>query len=105
MPETTTLNATLEYGKEKLDALRVYLKQNDAELQATLNRAAAEAVDALYKKNVPAAVQSFISLMSGEVKPDKKSKAKKPKTAKTEETEYTENVPAEPVNSDENGGY
>lgn len=105
MPETTMLTATLEYGKEKLDALRVYLKQSDAEFQSTLNKASAEAMDALYKKNVPAAVQSFISLMSGEVKPDKKAKAKKPKTTKAEEAEHPESAPVETVSTDDNGGY
>ncbi|MEG1062011.1 MAG: DUF6103 family protein [Oscillospiraceae bacterium] len=86
MTEITTLNATLEYGKEKLDALHVYLKQSDAEFQATLNIAATEAVDALYKKNVPTTVQAFISLMNGEVKPDKKAKMKKPKPTRQDES-------------------
>ncbi|MEG2083358.1 MAG: hypothetical protein RRY38_02030 [Oscillospiraceae bacterium] len=102
MTEITTLNATLEYGKEKLDALHVYLKQSDAEFQATLNTAAAESLDALYKKNVPTAVQAFISLMCGEVKSDKKVKSKKPKTIKKEDPEYTL---AETINTDDNGGF
>ena len=81
----TTLNATVSYDEKHLDALRMYLKQDDAEFQATLDKAMGDAVDALFKKNVPAPVQAYIALLNGEVKPDKKAKAKKPKAPKQDE--------------------
>lgn len=77
-----TLNATANYNSNRLGALRMYLKQSDGEFQATLDSAMSDAVDALYKKSVPAPVQSYISLLNGETKPEKKAKVKKPKPAR-----------------------
>ena len=88
------LTATVNYDQNKVDALRMYLKQNDSEFQKTLDKAMITVIDALYKKSVPTQVQSFISLMNGDVVASaKKAKPKKQKPLK--EDEQTIELPPE----------
>ena len=46
-----------EYDAEKAEALRFYLGERDSSLQKELS----EAMDILFKKNVPAQVREYIS--------------------------------------------
>lgn len=86
------LTSTAVCSQNRLDALRMYLKQSDTEFQRTLDKAMSEALETLYKKNVPAQVQSFLSLMNGETaQGGKKAKSKKPqKTEKAEDASAAE---------------
>lgn len=85
MIDTTILNAKTEIKIGKLDAFRMYLKVSDEELDRLLNNAFSEAVEKLYAKTVPQAVQLYLATINGEIK-EKKPRAKKskPKLVPTE---------------------
>ena len=59
MKKTTV---TVSYDEEKLEALKMYLKEKSLDLDTELTRT----IDTLYTKNVPTAVKEYL---------DKKSKA------------------------------
>lgn len=54
----TTIN--LSYDEERLNALKLYLKQKDMNLDAELTKS----LDALFNKTVPSGVREFISMKS-----------------------------------------
>lgn len=73
------INLTISYAEEKVKALRWYLEQKSAKLEDEL----VKALDALFSKNVPANVRSYIC------KEDDSSSAvesPKPKKVKTGES-------------------
>lgn len=51
----------LSYDEEKLNALKLYLKQKDINLDAELTKS----LDTLFNKTVPASVREFIGMRSG----------------------------------------
>ncbi len=51
----------LSYDEEKLNALKLYLKQKDMNLDAELIKS----LDTLFNKTVPAGVREFIGMRSG----------------------------------------
>jgi hypothetical protein len=51
-------NITVSYDSEKLNALRLYLKQKDLTLETEL----AKAVDSLYNRVVPQGVREFVEM-------------------------------------------
>lgn len=70
------MNIKIDIDKNKLEALRCYMpaEQNvEEEIVKVINEAAATAVDKLYSKHVPKAVQGFIK-RSAALKSDKKKK-------------------------------
>lgn len=75
--DKTTLTATASIKTNKLDAIQMYLKQTNNTFQQTLDEALNDALDRLYTKTVPPAVQTYLATLNGEVK-DKKPKARKP---------------------------
>lgn len=75
--DKTALTATASIKTNKLDAIQMYLKQTNATFQQTLDEALNDALDRLYTKTVPPAVQTYLATLNGEVK-DKKPKARKP---------------------------
>lgn len=54
----TTIN--LSYDEERLNALKLYLKQKDMNLDAELTKS----LDTLFNKIVPSGVREFISMKS-----------------------------------------
>ena len=52
---------TLSYDEEKLNALKLYLEQKNAQVEDELT----SALDTLYQKNVPSGVREFIDMRSG----------------------------------------
>lgn len=54
----TTIN--LSYDEERLNALKLYLKQKDMNLDAELTKS----LDTLFNKTVPSGVREFISMKS-----------------------------------------
>ena len=53
-------NITVSYDTEKLNALRLYLKQKDQSLEAELNKS----VESLYNRIVPQGVRDFIEMQA-----------------------------------------
>lgn len=51
------VNVTISYDEEKLKALRWYMEQKGISLEDELSKS----VDALFAKNVPASVRSYIT--------------------------------------------
>ena len=51
----------VEYDAERLEALRMYLKDNGT----TVEKEMAQMMDALFRKNVPAQVRTFFEMRSG----------------------------------------
>lgn len=74
---------TISYDSEKLSALKLYLEERGANLEAEL----IGAVDALYEKRVPAGVRSFIALRSGKADPPAPKVKRKPKAEEAEISE------------------
>ena len=54
------VNITVSYESEKLNALRLYLKQKDLSLEAELSKA----VDSLYNRVVPQGVREFVEMQA-----------------------------------------
>ena len=54
------VNITVRYDSEKLNAIRLYLKQKDLTLEAEL----AKAVDSLYNRVVPQGVREFVEMQA-----------------------------------------
>lgn len=52
---------TISYDEEKLNALKMYLGQKNAQVEEEL----AKALDTLYNKSVPAGVREFIDMRAG----------------------------------------
>ncbi|MBQ3194972.1 MAG: hypothetical protein IJB65_00750 [Clostridia bacterium] len=65
---------TVSYDEEKLNALRLYLKQRDSQPESELERA----LEALYNKTVPIGVREFIDMRSGVSQTVSKPKKPKP---------------------------
>lgn len=57
MKKSTITNS---YDEEKLNALKLYLKQKDMKLDAELTKS----LDTLFNKTVPSGVRDFISMKS-----------------------------------------
>lgn len=65
---------TLSYDEEKLNALKLYLEQKNAQVEDELT----SALDTLYQKNVPSGVREFIDMHSGTA-PAPTPKVRRPK--------------------------
>lgn len=52
---------SISFDEEKLNALKIYLAQKDAQVESELEKA----LDTLYAKTVPAGVRAFIDMKSG----------------------------------------
>ena len=81
-------NITVSYDSEKLNALRLYLKQKDLTLETEL----AKAVDSLYNRVVPQGVREFVEMQAASPSIRPVTRAKKSAPA---ESDVTEAVPAE----------
>lgn len=81
-------NITVSYDSEKLNALRLYLKQKDLTLETEL----AKAVDSLYNRVVPQGVREFVEMQAASQSIRSVTRAKKSAPA---ESDVTEAVPAE----------
>lgn len=81
-------NITVSYDSEKLNALRLYLKQKDLTLETEL----AKAVDSLYNRVVPQGVREFVEMQATSPSIRPVTRAKKSAPA---ESGVTEAVPAE----------
>ena len=82
------VNITVSYDSEKLNALRLYLKQKDLTLETEL----AKAVDSLYNRVVPQGVREFVEMQAASPSIRPVTRAKKSAPA---ESDVTEAVPAE----------
>ena len=82
------VNITVRYDSEKLNAIRLYLKQKDLTLEAEL----AKAVDSLYNRVVPQGVREFVEMQAASPSIRPVTRAKKSAPA---ESDVTEAVPAE----------
>lgn len=80
--EYLSLSATAEVRANKLEAIKMYLKQDDAGFQKTLDSAMDEAVERLYTKAVPQSVRDYLAIINGEAK-EKKPKTKKARPPKS----------------------
>ena len=56
-PDNKRSTVQIEYDAEKLEALRFYLGERNATLEAEL----LEAMDAIFRKNVPAQVRGYLN--------------------------------------------
>lgn len=56
MPDNKNSIVQVEYDSEKLEAIRFYLKDKNS----TIKRELTDALDSVYKKNVPAQVREYI---------------------------------------------
>lgn len=65
---------TLSYDEEKLNALKLYLEQKNAQVEDELT----SALDTLYQKNVPSGVREFIDMCAGTA-PAPTPKVRRPK--------------------------
>ena len=81
-------NITVSYDSEKLNALRLYLKQKDLTLETEL----AKAVDSLYNRVGPQGVREFVEMQAASQSIRSVTRAKKSAPA---ESDVTEAVPAE----------
>lgn len=81
-------NIPVSYDSEKLNALRLYLKQKDLTLETEL----AKAVDSLYNRVVPQGVREFVEMQAASPSIRPVTRAKKSAPA---ESDVTEAVPAE----------
>lgn len=70
-------NITISYDDEKLNALKLYLGQKNAQVEDELTRA----LEALYNKTVPAGVRDFIEMRSGENPAPAPKPVRRPKPA------------------------
>lgn len=68
---------TISFDDEKLNALKLYLGQKDAQVEDELTKA----LDTLYGKTVPAGVRDFIEMRSGENLIPKPRPIRRPKPA------------------------
>lgn len=66
---------TISFDDEKLNALKLYLGQKDAQVEDELTKA----LDTLYSKTVPAGVRDFIEMRSGENPAPKPKPPRRPK--------------------------
>lgn len=66
---------TISFDDEKLNALKLYLGQKDAQVEDELTKA----LDTLYSKTVPAGVRDFIEMRSGENPIPKPKPTRRPK--------------------------
>lgn len=66
---------TISYDDEKLNALKLYLGQKNAQVEDELTKA----LDTLYGKTVPAGVRDFIEMRSGENPAPAPKSVRKPK--------------------------
>ena len=83
------LNITVSYDTEKLNALRLYLKQKDQSLEAELNKS----VESLYNRIVPQGVRDFIEMQAASQ--SIRSVARPKKTTAPAEADVSETVSAE----------
>jgi len=81
------VTVNIAYDEDKLSALKLYLEQKGAQLEAELTNA----LDTLYAKTVPAGVRTFIGMRSGVE--ESAPKARRPRLVKEPEAaaEVTEN--------------
>ena len=84
MSKTTNVTVTVAMDEEQLNTLLVYLSQNEKTLDSILHDTVNETLNKLYTKNVPQAVQNFLSLKNGAPisKADKPKPEKKPRENK-----------------------
>ena len=87
------VNITVRYDSEKLNAIRLYLKQKDLTLEAEL----ANAVDSLYNRVVPQGVREFVEMQAA-------SQSIRPVTRRSKSTtpvepDMTADPPAEDASS------
>lgn len=59
------ISVSISYDEEKLSTLRLYLEQKGMQVDDELIKS----LDTLYAKNVPAGVQEFLNLRSGNAEP------------------------------------
>jgi hypothetical protein len=69
-------NISFAYDEEKLSAVKMFMAQKEAELEAEL----AGFMESLYKKYVPSGVREYIELMDGQAGREKE-KRKQPQRA------------------------
>jgi hypothetical protein len=85
MSKTTNITTTIPFDEEKLTTLNVYLSQQNLSLDTMLIDVLNEALDKAFTKQVPVAVQTFLSLKNGLAtqKTDEPKPIKKDKKGKT----------------------
>lgn len=72
------VNIAVRYDSEKLNALRLYLKQKDLALETEL----AKAVDSLYNRVVPQGVREFVEMQAASPSIRPVTRTKNPATKK-----------------------
>lgn len=72
-----TATVTVSFDEEKLNALKLYLKQRGTEPEDELSRA----LETLYSKTVPVGVREFIEMRSGTSPAAPKPKKPRPSSA------------------------
>ena len=77
------VNIAVRYDSEKLNALRLYLKQKDLTLETEL----AKAVDNLYNRVVPQGVREFVEMQAASPSIRPVTRAKKSAPAESDVTE------------------
>lgn len=82
----------ISYDEEKLNALKLYLKQKDMNLDAELTKS----LDTLFNKTVPSGVREFIDMKSGTMynpmeKPVRSRKSSPSSAADTDKSEARNN--------------
>lgn len=82
----------ISYDEEKLNALKLYLKQKDMNLDAELTKS----LDTLFNKTVPSGVREFIDMKSGTMynpmeKPVRSRKSSPSSAAGTDKSEARNN--------------
>jgi hypothetical protein len=83
MSKTTNITSTISFDEEKLATLNVYLSQQNLSLDTMLTAVLSETIEKAFIKNVPQAVQIFISLKNGiDIQKEVESKSKPPKRDK-----------------------
>ena len=82
------VTVNISYDEEKLNALKLYLKQKDMNLDAELTKS----LDTLFNKTVPSGVREFIDMKSGTMynpmeKPVRSRKSSPSSAADTDKSE------------------
>ena len=87
MSKTIEVTVKVTVDEEKMQTLMVYLPQEEKTLDAMLQETVSHTLDRLFSKNVPVAVQNFLSLKNGiaPVKPARPRPIPKDKKGKTQD--------------------
>ena len=70
MPRTTKVNVSFDMDEERLNALNLYLAQNNQTLNDLLTDTLVSTTEKLYTRTVPKEVQSFLQLRNPDTQPE-----------------------------------